>query len=152
MALLLWVELKPLLETEQRQEQEQVQELEQQDLKMHRILNQGRKGKMVKLPTTLNKSLWDKTLHFHLIWFSKRPADMQQKVKQASQHRHPWSVHQLKSRRALRWRVRLVALFRRGGGEQWCGKDKAASLTCHNVSSRSRFGQRRRPSWNSRKI
>lgn len=39
MALLLWVELKLLLETEQRQEQ--VQELEQQDLEMHRILNQG---------------------------------------------------------------------------------------------------------------
>lgn len=41
MALLLWVELKPLLETEQRQVQVQVQELEQLDQEMHRILNQG---------------------------------------------------------------------------------------------------------------
>lgn len=40
---------------------------------------------------------------------------------------------------------RLVALFR-------CRKDQAASLTCHDVSSRSRFGQRRRPSRNGRKI
>lgn len=180
-ALLLWVERRPLgrvLQQEQQWEQQQ-QELEMQmSLNRHTGRDTGR----IKLLSNLNDYSYERKLCFHgenamlMPCYSailKGSQTCKEEAGEESRHPcilpvypHPWSVHRLEVQdwcacacrhqhhaKKFRIKLRLAALFMKRGRENSDAvKIKQLKLTGHDVSSRSRLGQRRGPARNSRKV
>lgn len=154
LALLLWVERRPLgweLQQQQWQEQPQRQGLEMQ-MSLNREKGRGRRHSIILRSKWLRLSVetsWPRgecTSHAVILLDLKGSQTCSEGAGEESRHPciltvypHPWSVHPLVVQhwcacackhqhhaKKIHSKLRLAALFMKGGEKQWCRKDKAA--------------------------